>query len=51
MENGLRYLSFIGDGDSSTYKTVSEAKPYGNEVEIVKKECIGHVQKRFGTRL
>jgi len=51
MENGLRYLSFIGNGDSSTCKTVLEAKPYGNEVEIVKKECIGHVQKRFGTRL
>ena len=50
-KNGLRYVSFIGDGDSSTYKTVSSSKPYGDEVEIVKKECVGHVQKRLGTRL
>ena len=25
--------------------------PYGHEVEIVKKECVGHVQKRHGTTL
>eukprot|EP00112_Aurelia_sp_Birch-Aquarium-sp1_P022982 Seg6679.1 transcript_id=Seg6679.1/GoldUCD/mRNA.D3Y31 product="hypothetical protein" protein_id=Seg6679.1/GoldUCD/D3Y31 len=37
-KNGLHYVSFIGDGDSSTYKTVSNAKPYGDGVEIVKKE-------------
>ena len=24
---------------------------YGHEVEIVKKECVGHVQKRYGTAL
>ena len=50
-KNGLRYLSFIGDGDSSTFKTVSEAKPYGSDVLVEKKECVGHVQKRMGTRL
>eukprot|EP00112_Aurelia_sp_Birch-Aquarium-sp1_P016878 Seg3860.2 transcript_id=Seg3860.2/GoldUCD/mRNA.D3Y31 product="hypothetical protein" protein_id=Seg3860.2/GoldUCD/D3Y31 len=50
-KNGLRYVSFIGDGDSSTYKTVSNSKPYGDGVEIVKKECVGHVKKRLGTRL
>ena len=28
------------------------AKPtYGHEVEIVKKECVGHLQKRCGTTL
>ena len=47
----LRYLSFIGDGDSSTFKTVSEAKPYGSDVVVEKKECVGHIQKRMGTRL
>ena len=26
-------------------------KPYGNEVEIQKLECVGRVQKRMGTRL
>ncbi|KYQ49804.1 hypothetical protein ALC60_11123, partial [Trachymyrmex zeteki] len=27
------------------------AKSYGDEIEIIKKECVGHVQKRMGTRL
>ena len=50
-KHGLRYVSFIGDGDSSTYQTVSKQKPYGEDITIVKKECVGHVQKRLGTRL
>ena len=43
QKTGLRCVSFIGDGDSSTYQTVSNAKPYGDDIVIVKKECIGHV--------
>ncbi len=46
-----KICAFIGDGDSSTFQTVSDAKPYGNDVLITKKECVGHVQKRLGTRL
>lgn len=41
----------MGDGDSSAFATVEKAKPYGPDIEIVKKECIGHVQKRMGSRL
>ena len=48
---GARYTTFIGDGDSSSYPTISEEKPYGPDVLIEKKECVGHVQKRLGTRL
>ena len=50
-KNKLRYTTFIGDGDSSSYKTVTTAKPYGDDVIITKGECICHVQKRVGTRL
>ena len=50
-KTGLRYTNFIGDGDSSTFLTVSQAKPYGEDVTITKKECVGHVQKRLGSRL
>ena len=50
-KNGLRYLSFIGDGDSSTFKTVSEAMLYGSDIVVEKKECVRHIQKRMGTRL
>ncbi|XP_065069807.1 uncharacterized protein LOC135694862 [Rhopilema esculentum] len=48
---GLRYIAFIGDGDSSTFSCVSNAKPYGEHISIEKKECVGHVQKRLGSRL
>lgn len=47
---GLRYTSYIGDGDSKTFTKVVNSKPYGEDV-ITKKECVGHVQKRMGTRL
>ena len=49
-KNGVRYVSFIGDGDSSTFQTIKYAKPYGDDI-IVKKEFVGHVQKRLGTHL
>lgn len=47
---GLRYTGFLGDGDSRAHAAVSETKPYG-DTKIVKLECIGHVEKRMGTRL
>lgn len=39
---GIRFKFDLGDGDSSAFATVEKAKPYGEEFEIVKKECIGH---------
>eukprot|EP00112_Aurelia_sp_Birch-Aquarium-sp1_P012847 Seg2706.2 transcript_id=Seg2706.2/GoldUCD/mRNA.D3Y31 product="hypothetical protein" protein_id=Seg2706.2/GoldUCD/D3Y31 len=48
--NKLRYKTYIGDGDSSAFLTVVNSKPYEN-LNPVKGECIGHVQKRVGTRL
>ena len=48
---GVKYRNYIGDGDSKTYGGVVNSKPYGEDFEINKKECIGHVQKRMGTRL
>ncbi|KAK3758696.1 hypothetical protein RRG08_056736 [Elysia crispata] len=51
VENySLRYTRFIGDGDTNSFKTVSESKPY-KEIAVEKIECVGHVQKRMGTRL
>ncbi|XP_062511786.1 uncharacterized protein LOC134187650 [Corticium candelabrum] len=47
----LRYTTFIGDGDSSAYRSVVAANPYGDDVTITKSDCIGHVQKRMGTQL
>ena len=47
----LRYLTYIGDGDSKGYSNVVQAKPYGPDQRVQKEECIGHVQKRLGTAL
>ena len=49
-KNNLRYVSYNGDGDTSYFNEVNNSKPYG-DFEIIKKECVGHVQKRLGTRL
>lgn len=48
---GVMFKNYIGDGDSKTYSGVVNAKPYGEDFTMNKKECIGHVQKRMGTRL
>ncbi|KYN11352.1 hypothetical protein ALC57_16498, partial [Trachymyrmex cornetzi] len=46
----VQYHYYIGDGDSKTYTGIINSHPYDDE-EVVKKECVGHVQKRMGTRL
>ncbi|KAL7304249.1 hypothetical protein TKK_0003443 [Trichogramma kaykai] len=47
----LKYKYYIGDGDCKVYSSISEAKPYGKNYAVIKKECVGHVQKRMGTQL
>lgn len=44
--HGIKYVNYIGDGDSKTYSTLVKLFNY-----VIKKECIGHVQKRMGSRL
>lgn len=50
-KHSLRYTTFIGDGDSSAYRSVVKANVYGESVHITKENCVGHIQKRMGTRL
>ena len=45
----VRYSHYIGNGDTKSLKKV--AQPYGDDLKLRKLECLGHVQKRFGTRL
>ena len=47
----IRYIPFIGDGDSSSYSNVEKNRPYGPLVNIGKQECVNHVTKRMGTNL
>ncbi|KAL7290650.1 hypothetical protein TKK_0015411 [Trichogramma kaykai] len=46
----VRYAKYIGDGDAKTFKGIIDSKPY-KKFNVVKKECVDHVQKRMGTRL
>ena len=46
----LRYTELYGDGDSKTYNQIKDVYKEQN-IEVVKQECIGHVQKRVGTAL
>ena len=51
-KHNLIYSHYIGDGDTSAFKEVVDAQPYKNfDVVPVKLECVGHIQKRLGTRL
>jgi len=48
--HGLKYSHYVGDGDSKTFKGILDSNPHEN-LDVKKKECIDHVQKRMGTRL
>jgi len=47
---GVKYENYIGDGDTKTFKMILDINPY-DDLVVKKKECVGHVQKRMGTRL
>ena len=51
-KHGLIYKSYLGDGDTSSYKDVVATNPY-EEYGIVpiKLEGVGHLQKRLGNGL
>ncbi|XP_071579129.1 uncharacterized protein [Temnothorax nylanderi] len=48
---GVKYGNYIGDGDSKTFKAILDLNPYGDDFPVSKNECIGHVEKRIGSRL
>lgn len=47
-KHNMRYVEFLADGDSKSYATIKDT--YTN-IEVKKFECLGHYQKRVGTRL
>ena len=49
--NKLMYTQIISDGDSMTFKLLSDQLPYGASNLVSKHECVGNVQKRMGTTL
>ena len=49
--NRLIYSTYIGDGDSSSFKRVVESDPYEGLEPIRKEECLGDLQKRVKKHL
>lgn len=47
--HGLKYLQFIGDGDSSVYAKIRSEVSYGSDVSKI--ECRNHTVKNFGKAL
>eukprot|EP00112_Aurelia_sp_Birch-Aquarium-sp1_P015351 Seg3396.2 transcript_id=Seg3396.2/GoldUCD/mRNA.D3Y31 product="hypothetical protein" protein_id=Seg3396.2/GoldUCD/D3Y31 len=47
----LRYKEFLCDGDSKAYNQLVQQNVYGDDHKVEKLECVGHVQKRMGSRL
>ncbi|GFX78694.1 uncharacterized protein TNCV_31341 [Trichonephila clavipes] len=45
----VRYVQYLGDGDSKGFLRVQESNIYGDEFPVEKLECIGHVQK-YGSK-
>ncbi|GBO10153.1 hypothetical protein AVEN_252950-1 [Araneus ventricosus] len=45
------YTKYLGDGDSKAFDAITEENIYGDEFQVEKLECIGHVMKRMGSRL
>lgn len=45
---GARFNEFVADGDSSTFKTITDMKIYQDpEVEVEKDECCNHLYRNF----
>ena len=59
QDQKLRYINYIGDGDSKSYSDIVAKDPYNGKcvghIQMEnyngKLECVGHIQKRVGARL
>ena len=49
-QHNMRYTTYIGDGNSKGHAAVQDMNVYGG-VDVIKEECVGHVQKRVGKNL
>ena len=46
-KHSLAYTTYVGDGDSSSFKRLERNNPYKGMEVIRKEECLGHTQKRL----
>ena len=50
-KHSLAYTTYVGDGDSSSFKRLEQNNPYKGMEVIRKEECLGHTQKRLKKHL
>ncbi|GFW35505.1 uncharacterized protein TNCV_3071331 [Trichonephila clavipes] len=43
----VRYTSYIGDGDSKTFSSITASNPYGEDITVSKIECVGLFKKEW----
>ena len=46
--HNMRYIKYLGDGDSKSFAQIENTY---DGIKVEKLKCVGHVQKRVGTRL
>ena len=46
----LRYINYLGNGDSKSFLEISKLDIYPQK-QVKKLECVGHIQKRLGSRM
>ena len=46
-KHSLAYTTYVGNGDSSSFKRLRESDPYKGLENLRKEECIGHAQGRL----
>ena len=52
QKHKLIYSHYIGDGDTNAFNEIVDSEPYKDfNIVPLKLECVGHIQKRLGTRL
>ena len=51
LDSGFQYTTMVSDGDSRTFSQFCNLKVYGEDVVLVKEECINHVAKQLGIAL
>lgn len=49
--HNIIYNKFIGDGDSSVFKKIILAKPYGFNTDIQNIECANHILRNYMNRI
>ena len=50
-KHSLAYTTYVGGGDSSSFKRLVESDPYKGMEVVRKEECLGHTQKRLKKHL